>query len=133
MRRLYRASCRSSLVIVCLLKNLVRHPHLSEYPSAVCVSMPRSVNGHERQETHNLTPCKKRFAQAHQDNYFPPRHNGLIGGRTLSPSVLGESVQQNLHIVRLTESGATPPALEALLLLRIPLLLTLQKEAEEPE
>ncbi|GMO59845.1 MAG: hypothetical protein Ta2A_05860 [Treponemataceae bacterium] len=47
--------------------------------------------------------------------------------RTLSPSVSGASVASNLHLVRLTESGATPPLPLALLLLARPLLLILQK------
>jgi hypothetical protein len=54
-----------------------------------------------------------------------------------SPSALGASGEKAAperrpepYSLRIAESGDTPPTLLALLLLALPLLLTLQKEAE---
>jgi hypothetical protein len=73
-----------------------------------------------------MRPCKKR----------PPGHIKANfrrkSGRTQSPSVSDVSVK-NLRLGHLTESGAIPLTLEALLLLAEPEAETLQKLVELPE
>jgi hypothetical protein len=91
---------------------------------------PRNTNGHETEAAHGFPPCIcKTFSFAS----VRPDVSGLLffalvsRERMHSPSALGQSAGYGLHLAALAESGATPPALLALLLLALPLLLTLQK------
>jgi hypothetical protein len=80
-------------------------------------------------------PCtgqKPATARVYQGEYLPPRHKRTYRRKDIFSFCVGHIGFENLHISWLTESGATPPVAPlALLLLDIPLLLILQKEAVE--
>jgi hypothetical protein len=81
----------------------------------------------------NSVSMQEASSQTYQGEYLPPRHVWTYGRKDAFSFCVGRIGSKNLHIVRLTESGATPPAELALLLLALPLLLLLQKLAAEPE
>jgi hypothetical protein len=71
------------------------------------------------------TSMQKAYTRTHQG------YNSLCYQQDIFSFCGGRIGLKNLHVVRRTESGATPPTLLAVLLLILPLVLPLQKAVDD--